>query len=248
MLRPFVCFGKQSLQNPLQLQDFEISRWYVIIFGIALPMTRLDKNARTAFYRKGLEDHRYLIRSAVERMAAGDLVHAISIAVSIRALIHETGASKPVLKHLRPDYLSIPIHTAKEPESAPPPPNVQKATVLKISANLMLSEGRVTLQPTLDLRNCEARTLGHWWTHTGLIVPGGTPLSRKEIILGIANKEGAHLDDDMPRAYRIFLESKSIRIKVNDSDFEAIDLTRYVCGTAGVELLECLDRNFPKDG
>jgi hypothetical protein len=79
-------------------------------------------------------------------------------------------------------------------------------------------------------------------------VPGGPALSRKDIILGIANKESVHVDDDMPPAYRIVLESESIRIKVNDSEFETINITRYVCGTAGVELLDCLERNFTTHG
>ena len=74
---------------------------------------------------------------------------------------------------------------------------------------------------------------------------GGAPLSRKDIILGIANKEGAHVDDDMPRNYRIMVQSKSLRIKINDTEYEPVNITKYVCGTAGVELLDCLERNLP---
>lgn len=111
----------------------------------------------------------------------------------------------------------------------------------------MIAAEEIALRPTLDIAGCEVRTLGHWWTSAGLIVPGAPALSRKDIIVGIANKEAAHVDDDMPPAYRIMLESKSIRIKINDRDFEAINITRYVCGTAGVELLDCLERNFTVD-
>jgi hypothetical protein len=49
----------------------------------------------------------------------------------------------------------------------------------------------------------------------------------------------------MPRAYRIMLESKSLQIRINDADYEVVNISRYVCGTAGVELLDCLDRIFP---
>lgn len=210
-------------------------------------MARLDASERKIFYLTRLKEHRHLIKSAVDRMAEGDLVHAITIATSIRALIHETGSSKPLLKQLRSDYLSLPIHSTKEAVENPRFAHLQKKTVLKIAANIMITAGKPTLRPTLDIAGCEVRTVGHWWTNLGLIVPGGPALSRKEIILGIANKEGAHVDDDMPPAYRIMLESKSIRIKVNDSDSEAINITRYVCGTAGVELLDCLERNFTPD-
>lgn len=211
-------------------------------------MARLEISERKAFYLSRLEEHRHLIRVAVERMAEGDLVHAITVATSIRALIHETGSSKPLLKHLRSDYLSLPIYSTKEPEEDPRLAHLRKKTVLKIAANIMITAGKISLRPTLDTSGCETQTLGHWWTNAGLIVPGGPALSRRDIILGIANKEGAHVDDDMPPAYRTVLESKSLQIKVNDSDFEAINITRYVCGTAGVELLDCLDSKFTKDG
>lgn len=183
----------------------------------------------------------------MDRMAEGDLVHAITIATSIRSLIHETGSSKPLLKRLRSDYLSLPIHSMKEAEEDPRYAHLQKKTVLKIAANIMINAGKIALSPTVDIGACQVQTIGHWWANAGLIVPGGSALSRKDIVLGISNKEGAHVDDDMPPAYRIMLESKSIRIKVNDSDVEAINITRYVCGTAGVELLNCLERNFTID-
>ena len=78
-----------------------------------------------------------------------------------------------------------------------------------------------------------------------MVVPGGSPLSRKDIVLGIADKEAAHVDDEMPRAYRIMLESPSIRIKINEGEYEAVNITKYVCGTAGVEMLAYLDKSFP---
>ena len=155
------------------------------------------------------------------------------------------GSSKPLLKQLRPDYLSLPIYSAKEPEENRHLKHLQKTTVLKIAANLMIETGKLSLRPTPNIEGSEIITLGKWWTYLGLIVPGGRPLSRKDIVLGIANKEGTHADDDMPTAYRIMLQSESLRIKINDSEVEVVNLTRYVCGTAGVELLDCLERNFP---
>jgi hypothetical protein len=116
---------------------------------------------------------------------------------------------------------------------------------MHIAANLMISEGKLSLNPTLNQANLERKTLGRWWNDLGLVVPGGTPLSRKDIVLGIANKEAAHVSDDMPRKYRIMLESKSLRIKINDNEYEPVNITKYVCGTAGIELLDCLERNFP---
>jgi len=139
-------------------------------------MARLDTSERKAFYRRGLEEHRHLMKSAVEQMAEGDLIHALTIANSIRTLIHETGNSKPVLKHLRPDYLSLPIYSTKEHAEDPRFAHLQKVTVLKIAANIMIAPGKLFLRPTMDIPSCQTASLGHWWTNIGLIVPGGVAL------------------------------------------------------------------------
>ncbi len=207
-------------------------------------MAKLSAGERKAYYLTALEQHRQLLRAAIEQMADGKLVHALTIATSIRALVHETGSSTPLLKRLRTDYLSLPIFTAATPKPQPTPPNVRAVTVMHVAANLMIADGKLSLNPTIHIEGCEQKTLGRWWTDLGLVVPGGPPLSRKEIILGIANKEGAHVDDDMPRSYRIMLQSKSLQIKINDTEYEPVNITKYVCGTAGVELLDCLERNL----
>jgi hypothetical protein len=208
-------------------------------------MAQLSAGEKKAYYLTALEQHRQLLKDAVERMAEGNLVHALTIATSIRSLLHETGNSIPLLKRLRADYLSLPIFTTAAPKPQPTPPNVRAATVMHIAANLMIADGKISLNPTINLECREQKTLGRWWTDLGLVVPGGTPLSRKDIILGIANKEGAHVDDDMPRNYRIMLQSKSLRISINNSEYEPVNITKYVCGTAGVEMLDCLERNLP---
>ena len=207
-------------------------------------MAKLSAGERKAYYLTALEQHRQLMKAAVEQMAEGNLVHALTIATSIRVLLHETGSSIPLLKRLRTDYLSLPIFTTAAPKPQQTPPNVRAVTVMYVAANLMIADGKLSLNPTINIEGREQKILGRWWTDLGLVVPGGTPLSRKDIILGIANKEGAHVDDDMPRSYRIMLQSKSLQIKINDTEYEPVNITKYVCGTAGVELLDCLERNL----
>jgi hypothetical protein len=208
-------------------------------------MARLSTGERKAYYLEALDQHRQLLKDAVMQMADGNLVHALTIATSIRTILHETGCSIPLLKRLRTDYLSLPIFTSAAPKPQPAPPNVRAVTVMHVAANLMIAGDKISLNPAINIDGCEKKALGRWWTDLGLVVPGGAPLSRKDVILGIANKEGAHVDDDMPRNYRIMLQSKSLRIKINDTEYEPVNITKYVCGTAGVELLDCLERNFP---
>jgi hypothetical protein len=207
-------------------------------------MAQLSAVEKKAYYLTALEQHRQLMKAAIEQMAEGNLVHALTIATSIRVLLHETGSSIPLLKRLRTNYLSLPIFTTAAPKPQPTPPNVRAVTVMHIAANLMIAGGKLSLNPMINIEDREQKTIGQWWTDLGFVVPGGTPLCRRDIILGIANKEGAHVDDDMPRNYRIMLQSKSLRIKINESEYEPVNITKYVCGTAGVELLDCLERNF----
>jgi len=91
-------------------------------FTLTLPMAKLSAGERKAYYLTALEQHRQLLRAAIEQMADGKLVHALTIATSIRALVHETGSSTPLLKRLRTDYLSLPIFTAAAPKPRPTPP------------------------------------------------------------------------------------------------------------------------------
>jgi len=208
-------------------------------------MSKLSGAEKKAYYLAALEDHRQLLKDAIAKMAEGNLVHALNIATSIRALVHETGSSKPLLKSLRADYLSMPILTGKPPKLPRPlRPNEHAAWVLHVAANFSIRDNQLSLNPTLIAEHCEETTLGRWWTDLGLRVPGAAPLSRRDIILGISNKESAHVDDDMPRNYRVMLQSKSIRIKINDAEEEVLNITRYVCGTAGVQMLDCLERHF----
>jgi|KBSMisStandDraft_5_1062788.scaffolds.fasta_scaffold3030872_1 hypothetical protein len=72
-------------------------------------MAKMSAMERAKYYREALEEQRHLLRTAIGGMARGDLVQALCVATSIRTLVHETGASKPLLKHLRNNYLDLEI-------------------------------------------------------------------------------------------------------------------------------------------
>jgi hypothetical protein len=208
-------------------------------------MARMSISERRVFFLEKLEEHRHLLRTAIAAMGTGDLIQGLTVATSIRVLVHETGSSIPLLKRLRHDYLDLQIYVPKEVPEDPRFSDMHKTTIMKIPASVRFGGGKLpSVTPTLKFSECETLSLGIWWTRPCLIMPGCQPLSRKDIVLGLANKEGAHVDDDMPPAYRSVVESKAIQIKVGDSEVHLINVTRFVCGSAGVELLDCLDRNF----
>ena len=79
-----------------------------------------------------------------------------------------------------------------------------------------------------------------------MVLPALGPFFRRELVLGLANKEGgAHVDADIPERYRLVLDSQFVRFKINEIDVGALNISRLVAGRAGVELLDCLDKNFP---
>ena len=64
---------------------------------------------RKQFFAQKLNEQRHLLRAAITAMGVGDLTQALHVATIIRTLVHETGASKPLLKHLHANYLELPI-------------------------------------------------------------------------------------------------------------------------------------------
>ena len=79
-----------------------------------------------------------------------------------------------------------------------------------------------------------------------MLLPGIGPVTRRELVLGLVNKEGgAHVDERMPLKYKLLIESKFIQFKINEINLGPLSIARLVAGKCGVELLDSLDRDFP---
>jgi len=212
-------------------------------------MAKLTSSERRARLLMILEEQRHLLSRAIDQITAGDLAQALHIATILRVLVHETGASKPLLKQLTTSYLDLPI--LDEPPPAKDaneklPPGVQKAVVLSVPIHFKLSPEGIFLNPELPGLQAPS-TVGKWWERNSLIIPGFGGYSRREIVLGLANKEGgAHVDLGVSKRYQGLLDYKSFRLGFGPlSDVTAVNLSRFMVGQAGVEMLEWLARNFP---
>jgi hypothetical protein len=87
----------------------------------------------------------------------------------------------------------------------------------------------VFLNPDLDQQSYSPSILGKWWTRSSLILPGLGGFSRKEIVLGLADKEGgAHLDIDLPHRYRQLMESQQLQIGWNKESVSPLNLSRFM--------------------
>jgi hypothetical protein len=68
---------------------------------------------------------------------------------------------------------------------------MRKAIVMFVPVAIKITADGVFLNPKLDENACTVSILGKWWKRPSLILPGLGGISRTEVILGLANKEGA---------------------------------------------------------
>src|SRR5260370_12740315 len=146
-------------------------------------------------------------------MTKGDLAEAIRVETALRTLIHETGSRKPLLKHLNGNYLELAILDVAPQKKQAVPEGVQSAVVLEVPIGFQIKPEGTFLNPDRPVEGYAPSSLGKWWQRPSLILPGLGGFSRREIVLGPANKEGgAHVDPDIGGRYRQLMENKSLQV------------------------------------
>ena len=208
----------------------------------------LSKEDKRKLLLDNLEDHRHLLHSAIKAMTEGDLRQALSIAVSIRTLIHETGRTKPLLKSLKPNYLDLPImDLPTRPTHGVHPGGVRSITFnLPISVTFSTEEPRIRLNPDIDPKNeVKPVPLGVWWNKTFMNLPAVGAYSRRQLVLDIADKEAVHSDVDISEQYRQLLGSQFLQFGFDDGKVATINISRLLVGKAGIQILSFLEAHFP---
>lgn len=217
-------------------------------FREVLLVAKMSTTERKKFCLESLEEQRHLLRTAIDGMAAGDLTQALNVALRIRVLVHSTGNSKALLGQLRNNYLELPI-LDKVPQSPPSAPAGMQAIVFycPVSVQMKAPEGTISLLTEMNPNEYAPSILGRWWTNTCMILPGIGAVDPRELVMGLSNKAGgAHVDEDIPEKYKKLMASQFLKIKINDIDLGVVNVSRLVTGRAGVELLDCLEKNFPR--
>jgi hypothetical protein len=210
-------------------------------------MAKLTGEDQKKFLREKLEEQRHLLRKSIKEFATGDLTEALRIAIAMRILVHETGNSKPLLKQLTSNYLELNILDRASRKQKQPPSGTQGVVIMSVPISVKITNDGVFLNPDLDVEAYEPSILGKWWTRQSLLLPGLGGFSRREIVLGLADKEGgAHVDVNLPERYRQLLASKQLQIGWGKDDVSPLNLSRFMTAQAAVELLDCLNRTFPE--
>ena len=208
-------------------------------------MSKLNAQERKKFAYEKLEEQRHLLRKSINEITKGDLAEALHAATAIRVLVHDTASSKALLKQLNPNYLQLEILDVPPPKKEATPPGVTATVVMSIPIGMTLRKEGTFLNSELDVEGRVPTILGKWWERPALTIPGAGGFSRREIVLGLANKEGgAHVDTDIPEKYRKLMGYGSLRAGWG-AEITTVNVSRLMAGQAGLEMLRYLDKHFP---
>ncbi len=193
-----------------------------------------------------LREQMNLLRTSGRAFYEGNFAESLRIATIIRILVHETGMSKPLLTQARPDGLALQI----KDNIAKTEPGEQE--VFSFAVGVRMGPG-ATVAPAVDLGSSHysLNSIGAWWNRAALSFRsngGQMTYTRKKVILTLANKEGgAHVDPDEDPDYVRLLTDEPLTFSFQGVPIETPDLARFLTAQSGVEMLECLKRNFFPD-
>jgi len=191
-----------------------------------------------------LKEQMDFLRASLRGFYGGDFAESVRIATIIRVLVHESRRSKPLLMQAKPNGLELPIlgNVGEWPG---------EEQILGFVVGVRIGQ---TLAPAVDLGSSHyaLSTIGAWWNRTVFTFPSrlSTQLTyrRKQVVLILANREGgAHIDENEDPDYARLLTSLPLSFVVSGIRVETPDLARFLTAQSGVEMLECLKRNFFPD-
>jgi len=139
-------------------------------------------------------------------------VIALSISVAIRVLVHDTDRSKSLLTHIKKkdrNYLSTNFQNKEEA--------VSLGLVRQINVGVKDGiGGEAKYWPLCDERYFPMRgqstftNFDNWWSEEEVFKSSKASLTRRDIVLSVANKDGgAHLDAKVPEKYDHFRKTWS---------------------------------------
>lgn len=156
-------------------------------------------------FHKQLERQMAFLQRSCDGYDAGISDEAIRIATTIRVLIHATRNSTSLLQHLNATTINLLSTT----DGAPP-----NATRFFGLGMLELSSETTNYIPSLDMSRVKKMIpVSQWWDEVVFVIDPQTSLSRKEIVLAAANKDGgAHVDPRLPPEYEALSKDNAIRV------------------------------------
>lgn len=191
-----------------------------------------------------LREQMGFLRTSLRAFYEGNFAESVRIATTLRVLIHETGSSKALLVQAMPSGLELPIVDQASEKT-------EHERIVGFAVSVRLGS---ILAPAVDLGSSHycLSSVGAWWNRTVFTFPSqfGTQMvyRRKQVVLILANKEGgAHVDENEDPNYRRLMTDLPLSFEVSGVRLETPDLARFLTAQSGVEMLDCLKRNFFHD-
>lgn len=181
------------------------------------------------------------LRGSLCAFYSGNFAEAVRIATSLRVLVHESRTSKPLLVQANPNGLELPIlgNIAEWPS---------ENQIASFALGVRMGP---TVAPAIDLASAHYKlnTVGMWWNQTVFTfrsrLARQLAYRRKQVVLILANREGgAHVDEHQDPDYVRLLTDLPLSFTLVGHRVETPDLARFLTAQSGVEMLECLKRNF----
>jgi hypothetical protein len=178
------------------------------------------------------------LKDAIDGFYVGKDFQALNIATILRVLVHETRKSRPLLSRLDRRYWDLMIWHRP----------LNSKTIFRVPITLSVGGDGTKRVIRSDFASPDYRlvSLRQWWSSDYQPL-GGIRLSKRRIILNVANKDGgAHIDESVPNSHAALrippfffgIEQGSEKI------FMQPDLAYGITAQAGCEMQECLERHF----
>lgn len=188
---------------------------------------------------KLLQDQYARLKDAIEGFYSGKEVQALNVAITLRVLVHETSNSESLLSRLRQDYWDLTIQHK--------PLNPKAVFVVPISLQIGGDGTRRVIRRGFDSPSYQLVPLRRWWNDDYQPL-GKTRLSKKTIVLNVADKDGgAHVDDKVPNSHAT-LSEPPFRFGMKNGEQELWtqpNLAYGITAEAGCEMQDYLERHFP---
>lgn len=187
-----------------------------------------------------LREQHSRLREAVDAFYAGKEVQALNIAITVRVLIHETDRSRSLLSRVNPNYWDLTVHHR-------PVLNPRAVFAVPLTIQIGGDGTRRIIRTNLDSPSYKLVPLREWW-NTAYQPIGALRLSKKDIILTVADKDGgAHIDAEFPDSHATLSEPPfrvGVMMKNAEGSFMQPNLAYNITAQSGYEVQEFLERHF----
>jgi hypothetical protein len=179
------------------------------------------------------------LKEAVDAFYAGKEVQALNVAITIRVLIHETRRSKSLLCRVNPNYWDLTIHHR---------PLLKPGAIFAVplTIDIAVDRTRKIVKTSLDSPSYQLVPLRRWWNAEYQPI-GKLRLSKRDIVLNVADKEAAHADGMVPDSHAILSEPPfrvGVLLQNGQGLFTQPNLAHNITAQSGYEMQTFLERHF----